>query len=184
MVTIAVVLVFIGTVLGVMALLVLLIPTPDPHAVRVQKIQAAAAGTGAIPLTAGRRQGSVGTWVQRIAEQLGRSMPSQSPKAQAKGRNLLVQAGYRKASAGLTFQGGRILLAALLPMMFLLVAPYLKGWTGAHRMVAILGLVALGLFFASLVAAMANQAETGGDLRRSTQRPRSHGRLRRGRLGH
>lgn len=146
MVTIAVVLVFIGTVLGVMALLVLLIPTPDPHAVRVQKIQAAAAGTGAIPLTAGRRQGSVGTWVQRIAEQLGRSMPSQSPKAQAKGRNLLVQAGYRKASAGLTFQGGRILLAALLPMMFLLVAPYLKGWTGAHRMVAILGLVALGLF--------------------------------------
>ena len=146
MVTIAVVFVFIGTVLGVMALLALLIPTPDPHAVRVQQIQAAAAGTGAVPLTAGRRLSRVGTWVQRIAEGLGRRMPSQSPKAQAKGRNLLVQAGYRKASAGLTFQGGRILLAALLPMMFLFVAPYLKGWTGAYRAAAILGLVAAGLF--------------------------------------
>lgn len=146
MVTIAVVLVFIGTVLGVIALLALLIPTPDPHAVRVQQIQAAAAGTGAVPLTAGRKQGRVGAWVQRIAEGLGRRMPSQSPKAQAKGRNLLVQAGYRKASAGLAFQGGRILLAALLPVMFLLVAPYLKGWTGVYRVVAILGLVAAGLF--------------------------------------
>lgn len=103
MVTIAVVLVFIGTVLGVMALLAILIPTPDPHAVRVQQIQAAAAG--AVPLTADRRQGSVRAWVQQIAEQLGRRMPPQSPKAQAKGRNLLVQAGYRKASAGLAFQG-------------------------------------------------------------------------------
>lgn len=146
MVTIAVVLVFIGTVLGVMALLALLIPTPDPHAVRIQQIQAAAAGTGAAPLTADRRQGSVGASVQRIAEGLGRRMPSQSSKAQAKGRNLLIQAGYRKAGAGLAFQGGRMLLAALLPMMFLLVAPYLKGWTGAHRMVAILSLVVVGLF--------------------------------------
>jgi tight adherence protein C len=146
MVTIAVVLVFIGTVLGVIALLAVLIPTPNPHAVRVQKIQAAATGTGAVPLTAGRRLGRVGTWVQRIAEELGRSMPSQSPKAQAKGRNLLVQAGYRKASAGMVFQGGRFLLAALLPMMFLLVAPYLKGWTGAYRVATILGLVAVGLF--------------------------------------
>ncbi len=146
MVTIAVVLVFIGTVLGVTALLAILIPTPDPHAVRVQQIQAAAAGTGAVPLTAGRRLGRVGTWVQRIAESLGRRMPSQSPKAQAKGRSLLIQAGYRKASAGLAFQGGRMLLAALLPMMFLLVAPYLKGWTGAYRVAAILGLVAVGLF--------------------------------------
>lgn len=146
MVMMVVVLVFIGTVLGVMALLALLIPTLDPHAVRVQKIQANAAGTGAVPLTAGRGQGSVRTWVQQIAEQLGRSMPSQSPKAQAKRRDLLVQAGYRKASASLAFQGSRMLLAALLPMMFLLVAPYLKGWTGAPRMVAILGLVVVGLF--------------------------------------
>lgn len=146
MVTIAVVLMFIGTMLGVMALLALLIPTPDPHAVRVQQIQAAAAGTGAVPLTATRRQGSVGTRIQQIVEQLGRRMPSQSPKAYAKWRNLLVQAGYRKASAGLTFQGGRILLTVMLPMMFLLVAPYLKGWTGAHRAAAILGLVAAGLF--------------------------------------
>lgn len=146
MVTMAVVLVFIGTVLGVMALLALLIPTPDPHAVRVQQIQATATGTGAVPLTAGRRQGSVGTWVQQIAEQLGRSMPSQSPKAKTKRRNLLVQAGYRTASADLAFQGGRMLLAALLPMMFLFVAPYLKGWTGVHRVAALMGLVAAGLF--------------------------------------
>ncbi len=146
MVTMAVVLAFIGTVLGVMALLALLIPTPNPHAVRVKKIQAAARGTGAVPLTATRRQGGVGTWVQQIAEQLGRRMPSQSPKAQSKWRNLLAQAGYRKASAGLAFQGGRILLAALLPMMFLLIAPYLKGWTAVHRVAAILGLVAAGLF--------------------------------------
>src|SRR5574337_32804 len=146
MVTMAVVLMFIGTVLGVMALLVLLIPTPVPHAVRVQQIQATARGTGAVPSTATRRQGRIGTWVQQIAEQLGRRMPSQSRKAQAKQRNLLVQAGYRKASAGLAFQGGRILLATLLPMMFLLVVPYLKGWTGAQRVAAILGLVAVGLF--------------------------------------
>jgi tight adherence protein C len=146
MVTMAVVLVFIATVLGVMALLAVLIPTPDPHTVRVQKIHAAATGTGAVPLTAGRRHGRVGAWVQQFAEQLGRRMPSQSPKAQTKRRNLLVQAGYRKVSAGLAFQGGRILLAALLPMMFLFVAPYLKGWTGAHRMAALMGLVAAGLF--------------------------------------
>lgn len=145
MMTMAVVLVFIGTVLGVMALLVLLIPTPDPHAVRVQHIQAAAAGTGAVPLTATRRKGRVGTRVQQIVEQLGRRMPSQSPKAQAKWRKILVQAGYRKSSDALAFQGGRILLAALLPMVFLLMAPYLKGWTGVHRMATILGLVAAGL---------------------------------------
>lgn len=146
MVTMAVVLVFIGTVLGVVALLALLIPTPDPHAVRVQQIQATATGRGGAPLTAGRRRGRVGSSVQQIAEQLGRRMPSQSPKTHATWRNLLVQAGYRTANADLAFQGGRILLAALLPMLFLLVAPYLKGWTGAHRMIAILGLVAAGLF--------------------------------------
>lgn len=39
-----------------------------------------------------------------------------------------------------------MLLAALLPVMFLLVAPYLKGWTGAYRAATILGLVAAGLF--------------------------------------
>lgn len=147
MVAMAVVLVFIATVLGVLTLLTVLIPTPDPHAVRVQQIQADARGTGAaIPLTAGSRQGRIGMWVRQLAEQLGRRMPSQSPKAQAKWRNLLVRAGYRKASAGLAFQGGRILLAALLPMMFLLVAPYLKGWTGAHHMVAFLSLLVAGLF--------------------------------------
>jgi tight adherence protein C len=146
MIILAIVLTFVGTALGVMAFITLVIPTPNPHAVRVQKIQAAARGTGAVPLTATRRQGSVGTWVQQIAQQLGRRMPSQSPKAQAKWRNLLVQAGYRKASAGLAFQGGRILLAVLLPCAFLLVAPYLKGWTRAHHLAAILGLVIAGLF--------------------------------------
>jgi tight adherence protein C len=39
-----------------------------------------------------------------------------------------------------------MLLAVLLPMMFLLVSPYLKGWTGAYRAATILGLVAAGLF--------------------------------------
>lgn len=146
MVMMAVGLVFIGTALGVMTLLTLLIPAPNPHAVRIQHIQAAARGTGAATPTATRRQGNVGTWVQQIAEQLGRRMPSQSPKAQAKWRTLLVQAGYRKTSASLAFYGDRILFAALLPMIFLLVAPYLKGWTGAYRGAAILGLVATGLF--------------------------------------
>ncbi|HLC06371.1 MAG TPA: type II secretion system F family protein [Anaerolineales bacterium] len=146
MVTIAVVLAFIGTVLGVMALLTLVIPTPNPHAVRVQQIQAAARRTEPVELTSPRRQGRVGTRVQQIAERLGGAMPSQSPKAQSKRRNLLVQAGYRKANAVLTFQGCRILLAVLLPGAFLLVAPYLKGWTGAHHVAAILGLVAAGLF--------------------------------------
>lgn len=146
MVMMVVVLVFIGTVLGVATLLVLLIPTPDPHAVRVRQIQAGARGTGAVPLTTARIQGSVGMWARQIAEQLGRRMPSQNPKAQAKWRTRLVQAGYRGASAGLAFQGCRILLAVLLPMMFLLVAPYLKGWTGAHHMATILGLVVAGLF--------------------------------------
>src|SRR3990172_11105130 len=146
MVTIAVGLVFIGTVLGVMALITLVIPPPNPHAIRVRQIQAAARRTEPAELTPGRRQGRVGARVQQIAERLGGAMPSQSPKAQSKRRNLLVQAGYRKASAVLTFQGCRILLAALLPIVFVLIAPYLKGWTGAHHLAAILGLVAAGLF--------------------------------------
>lgn len=147
MIALAVAFVFIGTALGVVVLFTLLIPAPNPHAVRVQQMSSSVRGTEAVPLTGGRRQGRVGTRVQQIAEQLGRRMPSQSPKSQSKRRQLLKQAGYRSANAVLVFQGFRLLLAVLLPGLFFLIAPYLKGWDGAQRLaVASLALVAAGLF--------------------------------------
>ena len=146
MIILAIVLTFVGTALGVMAFITLVVPTPNPHLVRVQQIGAAARSTEPVELTSAGRQGRVGTRVQQIAERLGRTMPSKSPKAQSKWRNLLVQAGYQRANADLAFQGYRILLAVLLPCAFLLVAPYLKGWTRVHHLAAILGLVAAGLF--------------------------------------
>jgi len=142
----AAVLAFVGTALGVMVLLALLVPTPDPHLVRIRQIGAAARSAEPVELTSAMRQGRVGPRVQQIAERLGRTMPSKSPKAQSKWRNLLVQAGYRKPNAVLAFQGYRILLAVLLPGAFLLVAPYLKGWGGIRQLAAILALVAAGLF--------------------------------------
>ncbi len=146
MIILAIVLTFVGTALGVMAFIRLVIPTPNPHAIRVQQIQAAARSTEPVQLKSGRRQSRVGARVQQIAERLARTIPFQNQEAQSKRGKLLVQAGYRKANAVVAFQGYRILLAVLLPGAFLLVAPYLKGWTGAHHLAAILSLVAAGLF--------------------------------------
>lgn len=146
MIALAVAFVFIGTALGVVVLLTLLIPAPNPHAVRVQQMSSSVRGAEAVPLTGGRRQGRVGTWVQQIAEQLGRRMPPQSPKSQSKRRQLLKQAGYRGANAVVVFQGFRLLLAVLLSGLFFLIAPYLKGWDGAQRLAVVLALIAAGLF--------------------------------------
>lgn len=146
MIILAVALAFVGVALGVTVLLTLLVPTPNPHLVRVQQIAAAARSTEPVELTSARRQSRAGTRVQQIAERLGRTLPSQNPKAQSKWRKLLLQAGYRKANAVLAFQGYRILLAVLLPGVFLIIAPYLKGWDGVRHLAVVLALVAAGLF--------------------------------------
>ena len=150
MIALAVVMAFVGTTLGVVALLTLLIPTPNPHVVRVQQIQAAARSTEPVQLKSGRRQSRVGPWVQHVAERVGRAIPSRQAKAQSKRRKQLMQAGYRSANAVLTFQGFRLLLAVLLPGLFLLIAPYLKGWNGVRQLAAVLALIAAGLFIPHL----------------------------------
>jgi tight adherence protein C len=147
MLILAVTLAFIGTALGVTVLLTLLVPTPNPHLVRLKQIGASAASAELIDLTSARRRSGAWTRVQQIVERLGGAIPSRNPKAQSKWQKLLVQAGYRKANATLAFQGYRILLAVLFPVVFLLIAPYyLKGWSGPRFLAAVLALVAGGLF--------------------------------------
>ena len=146
MILMAVVLMFVATALGATVLLALLIPTPDPHLVRLQHLAAAAGSAESAEATAATRQGRLGGRVQQLAERLGRALPSRNPKAHSTWRNLLVQAGYRKPNAVLAFQGYRVLLAVLLPCMYMLIAPALKGWDGVRHMAAILAVVAAGLF--------------------------------------
>src|SRR5574337_311768 len=146
MLVMAVGLVFLGTALGAVVLLTLLIPDPNPHFIRVQQITAAARKTEPVESTPTINRGRVGAWVQQIAERLGRTVPSRNAKAQSKRRQMLVQAGYRKANAVLAFQGIRLLLAVLLAGMFLLLAPYLKGWSGGRQLAALSVLTAVGFF--------------------------------------
>lgn len=151
MIALAVVLTFLGTALGVAALLTLLVPTQNPHALRVQQnIATVARSAEPVESTPARRYSRIGAQAQQVAELLGRTIPSRGAKARLKLRQLLVQAGYRRANAVLTFQGVRLLLAALLPGLFLLIAPFLKGWNDTQRLVALLALVAAGLFIPRL----------------------------------
>ncbi len=144
MVALAVILAFVGTGLGVTVLLALL-PTPDPHLVRLRQIGEAAGSPDLIDVTPARRPRRVVSLVQQIAERLGRTIVGQGPKAQSKWERLLVQAGYRKTNAVLALQGFRILLAMLLPGAFLLIAPHLR-WNGGRQLAAIFALIAAGLF--------------------------------------
>lgn len=146
MVALAMVLVFIAATLGIVALLTLLIPTPNPHAIRIQQITGFAKRTESVELMPARRQSRISAWVQRVAERLGRMVVSRDAKAQSKRRLLLMQAGYRSQNVVAKFQGLRVLLAVLLPGLFLLIAPFLKGWSDAQRLAAGLALVAVGLF--------------------------------------
>lgn len=142
MVFLAVGLLFVATALGATVLLAVLLPTPDPQLARLQQLAAPrsvpAAEAAGRPRVAGR--------VQRLAERLGRKVPSRNPKAQLTWRQLLIQAGYRNANAVFGFQGYRILLTVLLPATYLFLAPHLKGWDGARHVAAVLALVAAGLF--------------------------------------
>lgn len=146
MLVIAVALVFLGTALGAVILLTLLIPVPNPHFIRVQHITAAARKTESGELTPITNRGRVGAWAQHIAERLGRTVPSRNATAESKLRHLLVQAGHRKANAVLIFQGIRLLLAVLLVGIFLLLAPHLKGWTGGRHLAALSVLTAVGFY--------------------------------------
>lgn len=146
MMALAVAFVFIGTALGMVVLLTLAIPVPNPHINRIRHIAAAAKSAEAVEVTPASRQSRAGAWAQAIIERLGRAMPSHNPKAQSKRRKLLARAGYRKANAVLAFQGVRMLLAILLSGAFFFVAPYLKEWNGARQLAALLVLVAAGLF--------------------------------------
>jgi len=145
MLILAIMLAFIGTAVGVTVLLSLLVPTPNPHLVRLKQIGASAASAELIDLASVRRRSRAWTRVQQIVERLGGAIPSRNPKTQSKWQKLLVQAGYRKANAVLAFQGYRILLAVLFPVVFLLIAPYIKGWNGPRLLAAVLALVAGGL---------------------------------------
>lgn len=142
MVFLAVGLLFVATALGATVLLAVLLPTPDPQLARLQQL--AAPRSAAAAEAAGRRR--VAGRVQRLAERLGRKVPSRNPKAQLTWRQLLIQAGYRNANAVFGFQGYRILLTVLLPATYLFLAPHLKGWDGPRHVAAVLALVAAGLF--------------------------------------
>lgn len=146
MIALAVALAFVGTALGVVALLTLLTPTLDPLVVRVRQFAAGARKTEPVESTLRRRHSPVGVWVQDVAQRVGRTVPGGDAKAQSKRRTLLMQAGYRRANAVLAFQGVRVLLAALLPGLFLLIAPYLKGWNGMRQMAVAAPLMAAGFF--------------------------------------
>ncbi|MGH7409991.1 MAG: hypothetical protein ACREJ6_02865, partial [Candidatus Methylomirabilis sp.] len=90
MIILAAILAFVGTVLAVTVLLALLVPTPDPHLVRVRQLGAAARSTEPVELTSARRQGRVGTRVEQIAVRLGRTISGQDPKTQSKWGKRLV----------------------------------------------------------------------------------------------
>jgi tight adherence protein C len=145
MIAVVVVLAFVATVLGVAALMSLLIPTANPHAVRLEQI-AAARSVGSSESTTDVRPNRFAAWLQGVAESLGRTMPVRDATVQSKRRTFLAQGGYRHANAVVVFQGCRLLLAAVLPGVFLLILPYLKGWDGTQQLAVIL-LLGVGGFF-------------------------------------
>ena len=145
MIALAVALAFVATALGVAAFLTLLIPTLNPLVIRVRQA-AASRSPESVESTLAGRYIRLGAWAHRVAQRVGRTVPPGDAKAQSKRRTLLMQAGYRSANAVWAFQGIRALLAVLLPGIFVLIAPYLKGWTGAQQLAAIMALIAAGLF--------------------------------------
>jgi tight adherence protein C len=145
MIFLALVLTFIGTALGVTILLALLIPPDDPRLVRLRQL-GVRHGPPATELTVVDRTARGGILIGQLAERLGRALADRRPDDQSYWRKLLVQAGYRQANAVFVFQGYRLLLAGLLPGIFLFVAPHLTGWSGGSRIAAVLALVAVGLF--------------------------------------
>lgn len=145
MIALAVALAFVATTLGVVALLTLLTPTLDPYVLRIRQIAAAARKAKLGESTPARRH-SVGAWVQRVAQRIGHTVSAGDAKAQSKRRMLLMRAGYRSANAVSAFQGIRVLLAVVLPGLFLLIVPHLKGLSWAQQLAAITALIAAGVF--------------------------------------
>ncbi len=146
MILLAVVLVFAATALGVTVLLGLLVPAPSPHVVRLRQMGMAAGASEPAQSTFGTSHRRLATRAYRIAEWLGRVLVAQNPKKQSRWGKLLIQAGYRNPNAIFALQGLRVLLAALLPVLFLLIAPHFRELSGAHILAATVGLVAAGLF--------------------------------------
>ena len=146
MILLAAILAFVAAALGVMGLLALLTPAPNPHVVRLRQLGAVAGIQEAADSTAVPRRVRLGTRLQSVVELLGRLLVSRKRHAQSKWSKLLVRAGYRKPNAVFAFQGYQLLLTLLLPGAFLLVAPYLKQWSGAWQLAALFGLAAVGFF--------------------------------------
>lgn len=149
MIAVVIVLAFVATALGVATLMSLLIPTPNPHAVRLEQI-AAARSAGSAESATNVRLNRFAAWLQGVAESLGRTMPVRDATVQSKRRMLLAQGGYRHVNAVVIFQGCRLLLAAVLSGVFLLILPYLKGWDGTQQLAVILLLGAGGFFIPHL----------------------------------
>ena len=145
MVFLAFVLIFIATASGVSILLALLIPSDDPQIVRLRQL-GVRRGPPATESTAGGKAGRGRIQIDQFAERLGRTLAARRPNEQPYWRKLLVQAGYRQTNAVFVFQGYRLLLAGLLPGIFLFVAPHLTEWSGGSRIAAVLASVAAGLF--------------------------------------
>jgi len=137
MIAVVIVLVFVATALGVAVLMSLMIPTPNPHAIRLEHI-AAARSAASVESETNVRPNRFAAWLQGVAESLGRTMPVRDVTVQSKRRMLLAQGGYRHANAVVIFQGCRLLLAAVLSGVFLLILPYLKGWDGTQQLAVIL----------------------------------------------
>ena len=146
MILLAFVLIFIATASGVAISLALLIPPDDPQIVRLRQL-GVRRGPSATESTASGKTGRGRIQIDQLAEWLGRTLAARRPNEQPYWRKLLVQAGYRQTNAVFVFQGYRLLLAGLLPGIFLFVAPHLTTeWSGVSRIAAVLASVAAGLF--------------------------------------
>jgi len=139
MVLLTILLTFVATALSAAALLSLVIPAPDPRVMRLRQV--AAGQTGPATATTPRPSGSLWTGVERVAERLGQRVAPGDPKADSKWRRLLLAAGYRRPNAVRLFHGYRILLAVVLPVAFLLLAP----GKGGRQMLVATVLAAAGL---------------------------------------
>lgn len=145
MILLALGLMFVGTALAVATLLSLLIPVTDPQLLRLRQLEAAQAPT-APQLAVVQPRGRKGIVFGPLVEWLGRVLAAQRPDEQSYWQKLLVQAGYRQPTAVFIFQGYRLLLAGLLPVICLFAAAHFTDWTGGTRIAAALASVAVGLF--------------------------------------
>jgi len=164
MIVLALALTFIGTALGVMILLTVLFPPDDPQVVRLRQI-GARSGPSSAELAVADQSRSLGFRMGQLAESLGRIFTGARADDQSHWRKMLVQAGYRRPNAVFVFQGYRLLLAGLLPVICMVLAPRLTDWSAGTRLAATLGAVAVGLFLPHwwLTARVQSRAEEISD---------------------